>query len=110
MSNLKPESIVTLLKYLDIDFLTEDQYEEICDLNINDEEQQLKVIKAVIVPGFNSLNDREQQSMMKVLNMCLGDNISFTGVFVSISLPFENEIIDKKNFFRNILKEISNEL
>lgn len=110
MSNLNHESIVTLLKYLDVDFLTEEQYEEICDLDINDKEQQLKVIKTVIVPGYKGLNEKDQQDMKKVLQMCLEDNISFTGVFVSISLPFEDDIKNKKEFFQNIQWEIFKEI
>ncbi|WP_019418923.1 hypothetical protein [Paenibacillus sp. OSY-SE] len=106
MNNLKPESIVTLLKYLDMDFMSDEQYDNICDLNINDQEHQLQVIRAVIVPGYNELNERDQQSMKKVLEMCLQERVSLNGIFVSISMPFESEIKNKRGFFQNIYEEL----
>lgn len=71
MSNLKPDSIVTLLKFLDMDFITDEQYDKICDLDINNQEEQLQVIRAVIVPGYYTLNEKDQRSTKKVLEMCL---------------------------------------
>ncbi|MGG3837472.1 hypothetical protein ABEV00_10590 [Paenibacillus thiaminolyticus] len=106
MSNLKPDSIVTLLKFLDMDFITDEQYDKICDLDINNQEEQLQVIRAVIVPGYYTLNEKDQRSTKKVLEMCLEEKKPLNGIFVSISMPFDSEITNKKVFFKNIYKEL----
>ncbi|OBY76883.1 hypothetical protein BBG47_24575 [Paenibacillus sp. KS1] len=108
--SLKPDSIVSLLKFLDYDFLTDEQFDKICDLDINNQEEQLQVIRTVLVPEYYGLNEKGQQSMKKVLEMCLEEkNPNLDRVFVSITMPFKSEIVDWKAFFKNIYKELFGE-
>ncbi|WP_043891210.1 hypothetical protein [Paenibacillus sp. Aloe-11] len=106
MSNLRKEDIITLLKYLDFDIMAEEVCDSIYDLDINNEEQQLQVIRTAIVPAYRDFNPLEKESIKKVLGICLQEDVLLDDIFQRISFPFDNEIIDKKIFLENIYKEL----
>ncbi|NMB95551.1 MAG: hypothetical protein GYA02_02920 [Clostridiaceae bacterium] len=109
MSDKKIEGLTTLLKYLDNDLLSNEQYEIIGDLNINNDEQQKKIIKAVLVPNFNEFNKITKDSIKTILEECLKGDVSESSiakVINCISMPFSSEIEDKKTFIRNIYSEL----
>lgn len=55
MSNKKLDGLITLLKYLDNDFISDGQYEIVGSLDINNLEQQNIIIKTLLVPCLKSL-------------------------------------------------------
>ncbi|WP_374017316.1 hypothetical protein ABU162_24610 [Paenibacillus thiaminolyticus] len=108
--SLEPDDIVCLLKFLDNNFLTDEQFDKICDLDINNKEEQLQVIRTVLVPEYYGLNEKDQRSMKKALEMCLEEKKpNLDRVFFSITMPFESDIVDWKAFFENIYKELFGE-
>ncbi|NGP61480.1 hypothetical protein L3476_16535 [Paenibacillus thiaminolyticus] len=109
MNNLKPDMIVSLLVFLDY-FLTDEQHDKIWNLDINNQEDQLQVIRTVLVPGYYTFNEKEQRSMKKVLEMCMEDKkTNFDRVIMGLTMPFESDIVDWNAFFENIYKELFGE-
>jgi hypothetical protein len=109
MSNKKLNGLVTLLKYLDNDFISDEQYEIVGSLDINTLEQQNKIIRTLLIPGFEEFNKITQESIKKLLEDCLQDPKSSKDldiIFSSISMPFENDIQDKRAFIENVYKEL----
>lgn len=99
-------SITVLLRYLEYDIMVSEEKKNlidlVCEKDINNEEQQLEVIKTVLVPGYHDLGEKDQESMKKALEICIQDNVNYDRVFMNTELPFEDEIIDKRKFFQNI--------
>lgn len=103
---VQPIHIIVLLRYLEYDIMVSEEKKNlidlVCEKDINNEEQQLEVIRTVLVPGYYDLGEKDQQSMKKALEICIQDNVNYDRIFMNTELPFEDEIIDKRKFFQNI--------
>lgn len=105
-SDPKPIGIASLLQYIDMEYMSNQEYDSICDLDINDEAQQLQVIRLAIIPGYLGCNEITQKSLKKLLELCLKEGVALDELFEMRSFPFENEIEDKKGFLQNLYKEL----
>ena len=112
MNMKKFEGIITILKYLDNDFISDEQYEIICNLDINNQEQQNQIIRTTLLPNFREFNEITQHSIKKLMEECLQDKeatLYLDKLFISISMPFESEITDKRAFLQNVFEELFRE-
>lgn len=98
--------VTVLLRYLEYDMMVTDEQRNVIDSlyekDINDEEQQLEVIKTVLVPGYHELGEKDQEHLKKSLELCTKEKVKYDDIFMVTELPFKDEIIDKRKFFQNI--------
>lgn len=57
--DIKPIHILSLLKFIDIEYITYEDLDYICNMNINEELHQLQAIRYAVVPGYNELNEND---------------------------------------------------
>jgi hypothetical protein len=110
MAKAKIEMLISILKYIDIDYMSEEECNSIYFLDVNNTEQQKQIIRTIIVPGFKELNNTSQERLKEVLKLCLQDMESVNVIFERVSMPFENDIEDKKAFLENIYEELFGKL
>lgn len=97
----------SILKYIDIEYMTDEETNSIYDLNINDKENQKKVIQNLIVPGIKEQYSEDAFNRAKeVLTMGINNINETTKIFEQMSLPFESDIEDKKAFLEIIYEEL----
>lgn len=103
----KPEDILSVLKYIHTEYMSDEEYNKICDFDINDEKEQVEVIKTLIVPGFNEeFNDEGRIKIKRAIETSIQEKEISDNIFEMTSMPFQTEIEDKKGFLLNIYKEL----
>lgn len=106
MTKINPDNIISLIKFLDENFLDDNQYEETRMLNINDPEDQRVIIRKIIVPGFLSMNKITQDHLKSVVSEFLYVDKEYQSIFDSISTPFDFSEVNFKDFVKIIREEI----
>lgn len=106
-SDPKPADILSVLKYIHSEYMTDEEYDKICDFDINDEKEQVEIIKTLIVPGFNEeFNDEGRIRIKRALEISIQDKEILNPIFEMTSMPCQTEVEDKKEFLLNIYKEL----
>lgn len=106
-SDPKPADILIVLKYIHTEYMTDEEYDKICDFDINNEKEQIEVIKTLIVPGFNEeFNDEGRIRIKRSLEISFQKKEILDHIFEMTSMPFQAKIEDKKGFLLNIYKEL----
>ncbi len=105
-SNVNVNDIASLLKFLDEDFLDDEVYMDVCNLNLHDRDDLRELVKKVIVPGFLEMNDATQSYLRLVLLECMKREFDVGLVSERISSFFDFEDINFKLFIALINEEI----
>lgn len=107
MAKANIDMLSSILKYIDINYMTDDEENSIYLLDINDEQSQKEVIQSLIVPGIKSgYSEKAISSVKEVLVMGINNINAATKVFQQMSFPFESDIKDKKAFLKIIYQEL----
>lgn len=109
MANYDVDHLISLLKFLDENFLEDDQFKEVGDLNIEDPKDQRVIVQKIILPGFESMNETTRNHLKKVLKHVVGKGLDCSGVFEDINTPFDFSVINTLEFVRIIYEEIERE-
>lgn len=98
----------SLLKFIDTEYMTKEDYDKIEDFDFNIEEDQIEIIRRLIVIGINAqYNDFELDKFRHVLGMCMDLSEKEIEELFQIYSPCD-DILDKKGFINNIYKELLN--
>lgn len=101
------DMLSSILKYIDINYMTNDESNSIYALDINDVKMQKDIIRRFIVRGVKSDYSEEAINRAKeVLMMGIKNVDDTTRIFQQMSFPFENDIDDKKSFLKSIYQEL----
>jgi hypothetical protein len=104
------DMLSSILKYIDVDYMTDDEYNRIYELDINDEKNQREIIRRLIVPGAKAEFSEEDFKLTKEAILLSINNIeSDTKIFQQMSFPFDDDIEDKKAFLQRIYHELFEE-
>lgn len=99
--------LVSILKYIDIEYMTDEETNSIYDLDINDEKDQKKVIQNLIASSIKEeFSEDEFITAKEVLEMGINNIDKATKVIERMSFPFESDIEDKKAFLEIIYEEL----
>lgn len=101
------EGLVSWLKFFDIDYLDNSLSNRLSELDINDIVERAKAIRLAIIPEFESLNEISKSSMLQVLNGALtASDTELAPLFERISMPFQSEVVDRRQLLQSILDAI----
>lgn len=104
------EMLVSILKYIDIEYMTDDEADSICDVDINNKNEQREVIRKLIVPGIKIQYSKEAFERTKdLIKFSIKNSKKTNKVFEGMSFPFEDEIGDKNDFLKTIYEELFGE-
>lgn len=110
MAKVDIDLLSGILMYIDIEYMTDDECDNIYDLDINDEENQRYVIRRLIVSGVKSdYSERAFNRAKEVILMGINNIEAATKIFQRMSFPFEDEIADKKSFLKILYQELFGE-
>ena len=97
------EGLVSWLKFFDIDYLDNSVCNRLSELDINSPAECAEAIQLAVSPEFESLNEISRASMLQVLNGALtASDKELTPLFERVSMPFQNEILDRRQFLHSI--------
>jgi len=98
--------LTSILMFIDINYMTDEECDTIYELDINNEKNQKDIIQRLIVPGVKSEYSVTAFNRAKeVLEMGIDDIKAATKIFNQMSFPFEDDIVDKKAFLKRIYEE-----
>lgn len=107
MAKVNMDMLISILKYIDINYMTDDEGNGIYLLDINDEENQKEIIRKLIVPGIKSDYSEETFDRAKeVLLMGINNIEASMKIFQQMSFPFESDMKDKRGFLKKIYQEL----
>jgi len=84
------------LKYFDDNYLTDKNVKLISQLDINVMTEQRKIIKILIRPEFQNMDQINKQNFYKILEIALNS------IFDSMSFGYVGEVLDKRTLLKNI--------
>jgi len=84
------------LKYFDDNYLTDKNAKLISQLDINVMTEQRKIIKILIRPEFQNMDQINKQNFYKILEIALNS------IFDSMSFGYVGEVLDKRTLLKNI--------
>lgn len=106
MSKADVNDLVSILKFLDENFLSEEQFNEICYLNLNDVESQKLIARKVLVPGFNEMDHKTQEHLINSLREIIDRSMDCSSVFERINTPFDFSGINQADFVEVVYEAI----
>lgn len=110
MAKATIDMLVSILKYIDISCMSDEDTDSVYDLDINDEKNQKYVIRRLIVSGIKSEYSEEAFNRAKeVIVMGIKNIEAAAKIFEQMSFPFESDIVDKKTFLEIIYQELFEE-
>jgi hypothetical protein len=101
---IKPyNSIYSWLKFLDVEYLTDEKCNILCHLDINDSIDQDVIIKVTMEDDFKMMNDISRMSLKKILEELpsIPDERIFL-VIDGVGMPFNGELTDFRRFFSKV--------
>ncbi len=103
MSRYQLRDLSSWLKYLDDNYISDEVADLISSFDINDENDQKKLISSAIKPEYYSMNKISKQSFDEVLSIAIEANeTDLEKVFSTMSFSCAGGVIDKSQFVRNI--------
>jgi len=91
------------LKYLDDNYLTDENANLISQLDINILSEQRKIIEILIKPEFQEMDQTNKQNFYKILEIALNsEETKLNSVFDSMSFGYVGEVLDKVMLLKNI--------
>ena len=110
MSRISVDMLVSILKYIDIEYMTDEEGDSICELDINDEEDQEEVILKLILPGIKSEYPKSRFHVLReIIELALDKDKERKSVLGIMSFIFEDELKDQKAFLRKIYDKLLEE-
>ena len=110
MSRISVDMLASILKYMDIEYMTDEECDSIYDLDINDGEDQEAVIERVIIPGLvREYEKNEFKEFREIILLGLNKVKERNIEFKSRSFPFKNELQDQEAFLRKIYNKLLEE-
>lgn len=110
MAKVNIDMLSSILMYVDINYMTDDECNSIYELDINDEKNQKDIIRRLIVSGVKSdYSEGAFNRAKEVILMGINNIEAATKIFQQMSFPFENDIADKKAFLEIIYQELFEE-
>ncbi|MBU3104324.1 hypothetical protein [Clostridium gasigenes] len=107
MAKANIDMLISILMYIDINYMTDDESDSIYELDINDEKNRKDIIRRLIVPGVKSdYSEGAFKRAKEVIVMGIEDIETTTKIFHQMSFPFESDILDKKTFLEIIYQEL----
>lgn len=107
MAKANINMLSSILKYIDINYMTDEEINSVYTLDINDEKNQKDIIRRLIVNGVKfDYSEGAFKRAKEVIVMGIENNESTTKIFHQMSFPFESDILDKKTFLERIYKEL----
>ncbi|MEJ2612280.1 MAG: hypothetical protein P8179_19995 [Candidatus Thiodiazotropha sp.] len=106
MSKVDVNDLVGILKFLDENFLSEEQFSEICNLNVDEMESQKLIAQKVLVPGFNEMNHQTQEHLISSLREIIDRGMDCSLVFERVNTPFDFSSINHVGFVEIVYEEI----
>lgn len=102
----KPIDLLNLLRYIHTEYMTKEDYDQIEDYDFNLKEDQLEIIRKLIVSRVKTEYDDYGRKRLKyVLELCINQNEREIEELFQMSSPCD-DIVDKKGFINNIYKEL----
>lgn len=108
MEKIYENQIISILKFLDVDLMDDEKYLEVCDLDINNSDEQDLIIDKIFIPEFYNMNSKDKEYIVNAFNFLLVNNHDCSSVFERISSPFDLSNIDQQEFLRKIYEKIVN--
>ena len=84
-------------------YLTDENTKLISQLDINVMTEQRKIIKILIRPEFQNMDQINKQNFYKILEIALNsEKTKLNGIFDSMSFGYVGEVLDKRTLLKNI--------
>jgi hypothetical protein len=106
MSKVDANDLISIFKFLDENFLSEVQFPEICNLNVDNAEGHGLIAQKVLVPGFNEMNHQTQEHLINSLREIIDKGIDCTSVLGRVNTPFDFSSINCLDFIEIIYEEV----
>lgn len=106
MTKVDVNDLMSIVKLLDENFLSDDLLEKIGRLNIERTEDQRILVREAIIPELLGMNEVSKNYLKGVLDNCLGQKLDYRTVFDRISSPFEFSEIDLDDFIAVVAEEV----
>lgn len=107
MAKVNINMLSSILKYIDINYMIDEESNSVYALDINDEKNQKYIIRRLIVPGVKSdYSEWYFKRAKEVIVMGIENIETTTKIFHQMSFPFESDIVDKKTFLEIIYQEL----
>jgi hypothetical protein len=90
VSNIEISALVSLVKDLDIEMLTSEEWNRLCKVDPDHEGQMESMLQEFIVPVFKLLDQKSQQLIEKGLHGALSSpSFDYECILERVELPFE---------------------
>lgn len=91
------------LNYLDVNCLGDESCNPICDLDVNDPDDQIYIIKVLMGSGFLSASDGIEEYMTQVLDeLPIYPESEVRAVIAYFEMPFEQPLDNYNAFFNRV--------
>lgn len=102
----QPIDLLNLLRYIHTEYMSKEDYDQIEDYDFNLKEEQLVIIRKLIVERVKTEYDDQGRERLKcVLELCINQDEEVIEELFQMSSPCD-DILDKKGFLINIYKEL----
>jgi hypothetical protein len=104
MRKYDPEDIITLLMYLDIEYLDDASCDALSSLDINNPSDQMEIIRLAMHDEIMRLNEISRVSMKKILDeMESYPEAEVRRMIIErVGMPFQEPLQDYKAFFKRV--------
>jgi hypothetical protein len=97
------QHLISWLKYLDIEYLSDELSWDLALLDVNSPSDQERIIALAIVPEYTALNEISKKSMMKILDEVASyPEADVKGLLARVGMPFRDELLDYRAFFEKV--------
>lgn len=100
--NQKYSALVGLLSAFDDNVVTDEDYDLVKNIDINNGVEQLEVINRLLVPWFKDYPSEAKGKIIKMLDLAVNNINELDGVFNQVDFVFDCEIADKGMFLTRI--------
>lgn len=99
--------VVTLVKVFDVNYVTNEDSEKLCGLDINEERGVREAVRRLLLPEFLGYTEAAQARLLNSLQSSLADlEEDFSYLFDRIEFAFDEPIREKRHFMQALLRSI----
>ncbi|WP_306556019.1 hypothetical protein [Acidovorax sp.] len=101
------QTVVSWLKYFDVEYLSDYECEQLASLDVNDPDDRSRAMQLAVSFEFEFLNETSKRSMLSILERSLNvSEVELATIFSRVGMPFVHDVEHPSDFLHALRQAV----